>query len=44
MMEDYKWELGTYFATNKDLKDAIHNGRNVKFKKNDKKIMRVICK
>ncbi|XP_058783844.1 uncharacterized protein LOC131658582 [Vicia villosa] len=48
-MEDYKWELGTYFATNQDFKDAIrsyaiHNGRDMKFKKNDKKRMRVICK
>ncbi|XP_058733572.1 uncharacterized protein LOC131605205 [Vicia villosa] len=41
-IKDYKWQLGTYFFTNQDFKDAIrtyeiHNGRNMKFKKNDKK-------
>ncbi|CAK8574720.1 unnamed protein product [Lathyrus sativus] len=48
-MDDYKWELVTYFASKQDFKNgirtyAIHNGRNMKFKKNDKKRMRVICK
>lgn len=36
-MEDYKWEVWTYFATNYDFKEAIrtydiHSGRNLKFK------------
>ncbi|CAK8539873.1 unnamed protein product [Lathyrus sativus] len=40
IMDDYKWELGTYFATREDFKKAvktyaIHSGRNLKFKKND---------
>ena len=48
-MEDYKWELGTFFATKEDFKEAIKTyivlfGRNLKFKKNDNKRMRVICK
>lgn len=48
-MEDYKWEVWTYFATNDDFKEAIrtyviHSGRNLKFKKNDKRRMRVKCK
>lgn len=47
-MENYKWELGTYFSTKDDFKKgirnyAIHSGRNLKFKKNDKKRMKVIC-
>lgn len=37
-MEDYKWKLGTYFATKEDFKETvrtyvIHSGRNMKFKK-----------
>ncbi|CAL5215316.1 unnamed protein product [Lathyrus oleraceus] len=48
-MKDYKWELKTYFATKKDFKETIrtyviHSGRNLKFKKNDNKMMRFICK
>lgn len=48
-MEDYKWEVGTYFATKEDFKEgmriyAIHSGTNLKFKKNDNKRMRLICK
>lgn len=48
-MEDCKLELGAYFATKEDFKEAIrtyafHSGRNLKFKKNDNKRMRVICK
>ncbi|KAI5394083.1 hypothetical protein KIW84_060969 [Lathyrus oleraceus] len=41
-MEDYKWEVGTYFATRDEFKEeirayAIHSGRNLKFKKNERK-------
>ncbi|CAK8576579.1 unnamed protein product [Lathyrus sativus] len=48
-MDDYKWELRTYFATREDFKEAvriyaIYSSRNLKFKKNDNKRMRVICK
>jgi hypothetical protein len=48
-MRDYKWEVGTYFACKKEFQNAIkcysiQSARAVKFKKNDKKRMRVICK
>ena len=48
-MADYKWELGTFFATKEDFKEAIatyaiHSGRNLKIQKDDKKKVRVICK
>lgn len=39
-MEDYKWEVDTYFVTDDEYKKTIrtyviHSGRNLKFKKND---------
>jgi hypothetical protein len=48
-MRDYKWELGTYFVSKKAFQEAIrtydiHSGRDLKFKKNDKRRVRVICK
>jgi hypothetical protein len=48
-MRDYKWEVGMYFACKKDFTNAIkcysiHSQRAVKFKKNDKKRLRLICK
>ncbi|KAK2382377.1 hypothetical protein QL285_069917 [Trifolium repens] len=48
-MRDYKWEVGTYFACKQEFQNAIkcysiQSARAVKFKKNDKKRMRVICK
>jgi hypothetical protein len=47
-MTDYKWEIGTYFATKKDFIDAIrtysvHSGRKIAFYKNDGRRMRVRC-
>nr|KYP44662.1 hypothetical protein KK1_033821 [Cajanus cajan] len=51
-MEDYKWELGLYFLSRIQFKEAVtsyvvNSGRNLKFTKNDKrriKRIRVICK
>nr|KYP42750.1 Sporozoite surface protein 2 [Cajanus cajan] len=48
-MEDYKWELGLYFVSREKFKEAIttyavHSGRNLKYKKNDKRRIKVICK
>jgi len=48
-MTDYKWEVGTYFAMKQDFIDAvrtyaIHSGRPIKFKKNDKVRVRAVCK
>ncbi|XP_050915594.1 uncharacterized protein LOC127130666 [Lathyrus oleraceus] len=48
-MLDYKWELGTYFAAKNDFKEAITSyavqlGRDLRFSKNDKQRVRVICK
>lgn len=48
-MEDYKWEVETCLDTKRYFKEgvrtyAIHYGRNLKFKKNDNKRMRIICK
>ncbi|WJX44619.1 hypothetical protein P8452_31569 [Trifolium repens] len=48
-MRDYKWEVGTYFACKEEFQYAIkcysiQSARAVKFKKNDKTRMRVICK
>ena len=48
-MFDYEWEVGTYFATKDDFQEAVktyyvHSGYALKFKKNDKERMRVICK
>ena len=47
-MANYKWEVGTVFLENNHFKDAIrtyaiHAGRNMKFLKNDSKIVRVGC-
>lgn len=49
LLEDYKWELGTYFATKVEFKEVVrtydvNSGRNLKFKKIDNKRMGVICK
>src|SRR4051812_5133009 len=46
---DYKWVLGSLFLTNDEFKEAIasydvHNGRNLRFLKNDKTRVRVGCK
>nr|XP_027191059.1 uncharacterized protein LOC101498519 [Cicer arietinum] len=48
-MEDYKWVLGTLFTGKEEFKEAmttyaIHNGRDLKFIKNDKLRVRVKCK
>ncbi|WJX88398.1 hypothetical protein P8452_70493 [Trifolium repens] len=48
-MRDYNWEVGTYFACKEEFQYAIkcysiQSARAVKFKKNDKTRMRVICK
>ncbi|XP_058753673.1 uncharacterized protein LOC131626849 [Vicia villosa] len=48
-MSNYKWELGMYFTSKSDIKDAVisyavQNGRDLKFIKNDKKRVRVRCK
>lgn len=48
-MKDYKFEVGTYFATKHEFLNAIrtyaiHSGRQLKFKKNDKVRVRVCCK
>ena len=48
-MKDYKWEVGTYFASKQEFQDAmrtyaIHSGRQLKFKKSDKVRVRVACK
>ena len=48
-MRDYKWDVGTYFVSKKAFQEAIrtyaiHSGRNLKFRKSDKKRVRVICK
>ncbi|XP_058742069.1 uncharacterized protein LOC131614513 [Vicia villosa] len=48
-MADFKWEVGSYFSSKDDFKEAItsyavHNGRNLKFTKNDKVRVRVKCK
>jgi len=47
-MRDYHWELGTYFVSKKALQEAIrtyavHSGRDLKFRKNDKTRVRVTC-
>ncbi|WVZ12836.1 hypothetical protein V8G54_017366 [Vigna mungo] len=47
-LEAYKWEVGTYFAEEKEFTYAIRtyalsNGRNLKFIKNDKKRISVKC-
>ena len=47
-MADHKWEVGTYFLDKEHFRDvvrtyAIHSGRNIRFVKNDKRIIRVRC-
>ncbi|XP_058726261.1 uncharacterized protein LOC131597588 [Vicia villosa] len=48
-MSHYKWELGTYFNTKDDFKEAIQTysvqcGRALRFLKNDKQRVKVVCK
>lgn len=48
-MRDYNWELGTYFKSKKDFQDGmrtydVHSAREIKFDKNDKRRVKVICK
>ncbi|XP_058746694.1 uncharacterized protein LOC131619636 [Vicia villosa] len=48
-MADFKWEVGSYFSSKDDFKEAItsyavHSGRNLKFTKNDNVRVRVKCK
>lgn len=48
-MTDYKWQLGIVFSTREEFRGAvvtyaIHNGRNLKFQKNDKRRVCVGCK
>ncbi|XP_058755786.1 uncharacterized protein LOC131629000 [Vicia villosa] len=48
-MSNYRWEVGTYFTTKEDFKEAIvtyavHSGRDLRFTKNDKIRVRVRCK
>ncbi|XP_058733729.1 uncharacterized protein LOC131605384 [Vicia villosa] len=48
-MADYKWEVGVYFRSKDDFKEAItsyavQSGRNMRFTKNDKVRVRVNCK
>ncbi|XP_058734332.1 uncharacterized protein LOC131606064 [Vicia villosa] len=48
-MADYKWEVGVYFRSKDDFKEAItsyavQSGRNMRFTKNDKVRVRVKCK
>ena len=48
-MSNYKWEVGTYFSTKEDIKEAVtsyavQSGRNLKYIKNDKIRVRVRCK
>ena len=48
-MYDYEWEIGTFFLSKEDFKYAcrtyaVHYGRAIKFLKNDKTRVRVICK
>ena len=40
-MVDYKWEVGTYFASKVEFAEdvrtyVVHDGKGLKFKKNDK--------
>jgi len=47
-MRDYEWEVGTYFLSKKEFQDivrtfVVHSGRDVKFDKNDKRRVKVIC-
>jgi hypothetical protein len=48
-MRDYEWEAGTYFVSKKQFQDvvrtyAVHSGRDMKFRKSDKRRVRVTCK
>lgn len=48
-VSNYKWELGAHFSTKIYFNEAIttfvvQSDRNLKFKKNDKQRVRVICK
>ncbi|XP_058733971.1 uncharacterized protein LOC131605655 [Vicia villosa] len=48
-MADYKWEVGVYFRSKDDFKEAItsyvvQSGRNMWFTKNDKVRVKVKCK
>lgn len=48
-MDDYKWILGSLFSTREEFKAAIityaiHNGRDLRWIKNDKTRVRVGCK
>ncbi|WVY91150.1 hypothetical protein V8G54_036664 [Vigna mungo] len=48
ILEEYKWEVGTYFTEKNEFKEAIRtyalsNGRNLKFLKNDNKRVSVKC-
>jgi len=48
-MKDYKWEVGTYFVSKLVFMEAmrtyaVHSGRAIKFRKNDKVRVRVGCK
>jgi len=48
-MFDYKWEVGTYFGTKQEFQHAmrtyaIHSSREIKFVKNDRVRIRMICK
>jgi len=49
-MRDYKWESGMYFACKQEFQEsircyAIHSNRGgIKYKKNDKQRIRLICK
>jgi len=48
-MRDYELEVGTYILSKKQFQDAVrtyavHFGRAMKFRKSDKKRVRVVCK
>jgi len=48
-MRDYEWEAGTYFVSKKQFQDAVrtyvvHSGRAMKFRKSDKRRVRLTCK
>jgi len=47
-MDDYEWEVGTYFGKKVEFINAIrtygvHNGRRLKIMKNDRKMVNVKC-
>lgn len=48
-MAKNKWELRTYFSTKTNFKEVgtifvVQSGRDLKFAKKDKQMVRVICK